>query len=115
VAVSEEDRYEVRGYFAELLDEERAGKVMAVIPQVDWNDLTTKQDLDALRKDFDGLRKEMDFRFETVDARLQAGIETLRAELHKAVADMHKMMVTGAIAIIAATGVVVGMVETLAR
>ena len=115
MAVSEEDRYEVRGYFAELLDEERAGKVMAVIPAVDWNDLATKQDLDALRKDFDGLRKEMDFRFETVDARLQAGIETLRAELHKAVADMHKMMVTGVIAIIAATGVVVGMVETLAR
>lgn len=105
MAVFEELRHKVRGYFTELMDEERAAQVMEAFSPVGWADLATKQDIEGLRKqdiqdlhkdieglhkdieglhkDIEGLRELTTVRFEAIEQRMatKQDIAELRAHM----------------------------------
>lgn len=115
MAASEELRHEVRGYFTDMMDKERAAKVMEVIPSVDGADLATKQDLlvteQRLRQEIAAVRVEL---YQAL-GEMRGEMHKSLADVHKSLADVHKALTWHTLSIIGATGTTVGLAFGLAH
>ncbi len=72
---SDAQRLALRQQLIELLDEEPAMTLMESLPPMDWNELATKADIEAIDARFDVIDSRFDVidsRFDVIDARFEA-------------------------------------------
>lgn len=75
MTIDDRKRHALYERFDEVLGDEHADTMMALLPPVGWADVATKHDLAALEE-------RIDLRIDSLEWRMQAGFAELRAEFH---------------------------------